>query len=154
MSSELIILITSMLPVSELRLAIPLAMGRYDMGLSAAFFWAVLGNIIPVIFILWFLETVANFLSHRVYFFNRFFGWLFERTRQKHSRKFKHWRNLSLIILVAIPLPFTGAWTGALAAFVFGVPIRKAFPLIVIGILIAGIIVSCLTVGVVNLSML
>ncbi len=154
MSSELIVLLTSMLPISELRGAIPLAVGVYNMSVAVAFFWAVLGNIIPVIFILWFLKAVSRFLSHRIYFFNRFFNWLFERTRQKHTHKFDRWRNLALVILVAIPLPFTGAWTGALAAFVFGVPIKKAFPLIVVGILIAGVIVSCLTAGIINLSTL
>ena len=151
MTPEFITLLISMLPISELRGAIPVAIGVYNMSATTAFFWAVLGNIIPVIFILWFLKAVSNFLSHRIYWFNRFFTWLFERTRQKHSNKFEHWRDLALVILVAIPLPFTGAWTGALAAFVFGVPVKKAFPLIVLGVLIAGIIVTCVTVGIINL---
>ena len=87
----------------------------------SAFFWAVLGNIIPVIFILWFLKAISDFLSHRFYHFNRFFAWLLERTRRNHSKKFERWKEFALVILVAIPLPFTGAWTGALAAFVFGI---------------------------------
>jgi uncharacterized membrane protein len=151
MSSELITLLISMLPVSELRGAIPIAVAVYDMSVFSAFFWAVLGNIIPVIFILWFLKATSEFLSHHSYYFNRFFVWLFERTQKKHSLKFERWQELFLIILVAIPLPFTGAWTGALAAFVFGVPIKRAFPLIILGVLIAGIIVSSITMGIVNL---
>jgi len=154
MSAELVTLIISALPISELRGAIPIAIGVYKMSAISAFFWAVLGNIIPVIFILWLLEQISNFLSHRSYFFNRFFIWLFERTRQKHSKKFERWRDLALVILVAIPLPFTGAWTGSLAAFVFGVPIKRALPLIVLGILIAGVIVVCLTRGIINLPTL
>lgn len=151
MPVELITLIIGALPISELRGAIPVAIGVYNMSALSAFFWAVLGNIIPVIFILLGLDLLINkFLVHRVYIINRFFTWLFERTRQKHSNKFERWRDLALIILVAIPLPFTGAWTGALAAFVFGVPIKKAFPLIVIGVLIAGLIVTCVTVGIIN----
>ncbi len=150
MPAELITLIIGALPISELRGAIPVAIGVYDMSVSSAFLWAVLGNIIPVIFILWFLKAISNFLSHRIYWFNRFFTWLFERTRQKHSNKFDRWRDLALVILVAIPLPFTGAWTGALAAFVFGIPTKRAFPLIVLGVLIAGIIVTSVTVGVIN----
>lgn len=143
-----------MLPISELRGAIPIAIGIYNMSVFPAFFWAVLGNIIPVIFILWLLKAASNFLSHHIYFFNRFFAWLFERTHRKHSKKFGRWRDLTLVILVAIPLPFTGAWTGALAAFVFGVPIKRAFPLIVLGVLIAGVIVSCVTAGVISLPIL
>lgn len=152
MPPELITLLISMLPISELRGAIPVAISVYDIPALSAFFWAVLGNIIPVIFILWGLDLLINrFLVHRIYILNRFFTWLFERTRRNHSRKFERWKELALVILVAIPLPFTGAWTGALAAFVFGIPIKRAFPLIVLGVLIAGIIVTCVTVGIVNL---
>lgn len=152
MTPEIITLLISMLPISELRGAIPIAIGIYNMQASMAFFWAVLGNIIPIIFILLGLDLLINkFLIHRIYILNRFFVWLFERTRRKHSKKFERWRDLALVILVAIPLPFTGAWTGALAAFVFGVPIKRAFPLIILGVLIAGIIVSCVTVGIINL---
>ncbi len=149
--AELIVLLISILPISELRGAIPVAIGVYNMSVPTAFFWAVLGNIIPVIFILWFLKAISGFLGRHSYHFNRFFTWLFERTRRSHSKKFKRWKEFTLVILVAIPLPFTGAWTGALAAFVFGIPIKKAFPLIVLGVLIAAIVVTCITIGVINL---
>jgi len=62
MPRELIVLIISMLPISELRGAIPIAVGVYEMSMLNAFCWAVLGNIIPIIFILWFLEKVSIFL--------------------------------------------------------------------------------------------
>jgi len=142
----------SMLPISELRGAIPVAITVYDMPIFSAFFWAVLGNMIPVIFILIGLDWLINkFLVHKFYSLNRFFAWIFERTRKNHSKKFERWKEFALVVLVAIPLPFTGAWTGALAAFVFGIPIKKSFPLIFIGVLIAGIIVTLLTIGIINL---
>lgn len=152
MSPELVILLISMSPIFELRGAIPVAIGVYDMPVLSAFLWAVLGNIIPIIFILLGLDLLINkLLIHRIYILNRFFAWLFERTRRNHSRKFERWKEFALVILVAIPLPFTGAWTGALAAFVFGIPIKRAFPLIGLGVLIAGIIVSLVTVGIISL---
>lgn len=152
MTPEIITLLISMLPISELRGAIPVAIGVYDMSVISAFFWAVLGNIIPIIFILWGLDLLINkFLIHRIYFFNRFFTWLFERTRRNHSRKFERFKEFALVILVAIPLPLTGAWTGALAAFVFGIPIKRAFPLIILGVLIAGLIVTLVTIGIISL---
>lgn len=155
MPLQLIVLLISMLPIVELRGAIPVAIGVYNMSVFSAFFWAVLGNIIPVIFILLGLDLLINkFLIHRIYFFNRFFTWLFQRTWRNHSRKFEHWKEFALVILVAIPLPFTGAWTGALAAFVFGIPIKRAFPLIVLGVLIAGLIVTSVTIGVINFPIL
>lgn len=154
MPPELIVLLISMLPIFELRGAIPVAIGAYGISVPVAFFLSVLGNIIPIIFILWFLKAISDFLSHRSYHFNRFFTWLLERTRRNHSKKFERWKEFALVILVAIPLPFTGAWTGALAAFVFGIPIKKAFPLIILGVLIAGMVVTCVTVGVINLPIL
>jgi uncharacterized membrane protein len=73
---------------------------------------------------------------------DRFFTWLFSRTRRKHSRSFERWRDLALCFFVAIPLPGTGAWSGALAAFVFGVPFRRAMVAITCGVLIAGVVVT------------
>ncbi len=152
MSPEIATLLTSMLPISELRGAIPVAVLVYDMPVWSAFLFSVLGNLIPVIFIILILDLLINkILVHRIYIFNRFFTWLFEKTRKRHSKKFGRWRDLALVILVAIPLPFTGAWTGALAAFVFGIPIKRAFPLIALGVLIAGVVVSAVTLGIINL---
>ena len=152
MPSEIIILLTSMLPIAELRGAIPLALTIYNMPVWSAFVFSILGNLIPVIFIIWILDLLVNkLLIHRIYIFNRFFNWLFERTRRKHSGKFEKWRDFALVVLVAIPLPFTGAWTGALAAFVFGIPIKRAFPLIAVGVLIAGTIVTLVTLGLISL---
>ncbi len=141
----------AMTPLFELRAAIPLALGVYKLPLWSAYLFSVAGNVIPVILILWLLETVANFLSKHFYFFNRFFAWLFERTRNHHKHKFERWEALALVILVAIPLPLTGAWTGALVAFVFGIPFKKAFLLISAGVMIAGLIVALATLGIINL---
>lgn len=155
MSPELVILLISMSPIFELRGAIPVAIGVYDMPALSAFLWAVLGNIIPIIFIILGLDLLINkLLIHRIYIFNRFFTWLFERTRRKHSKKIEKWKELALMIFVAIPLPGTGAWTGALIAFVFGIPLKRAFPSISLGVIIAGVIVTLVTVGIINFPIL
>ena len=152
MSSELVVFLLSMIPIAELRLAIPLGIGFYNLSVWSTFFWAFLGNIIPIILIIWGLDLLINKLAvHRVYILNRFFTWLFEKTRERHSKKIELWRDLALVIFVAIPLPGTGAWTGALIAFVFGIPIKRAFPLISLGVLIAGVIVTLITLGIINL---
>ena len=138
-------------PVSELRGAIPLAIGIYKMPALLAFAIAVIGNMIPVFFILWLLDPVQKWLSTHSRLFERFFNWLFKWTRSRHARKFELYEELALIILVAIPLPMTGAWTGSLAAFVFGIPYKKALPLIFVGVLIAGVIVTLAATGVIKL---
>lgn len=141
----------AMSPIVELRGSIPLALSVYHLPIWSAYLFSVLGNLVPVIFILCLLESVSQYLSRHCYFFNRFFAWLFERTRRKHFRKFEHWKEFALVVLVAIPLPFTGAWTGSLCAFVFGIPIKKAFPLITAGVIIAGIIVTLASLGIIQL---
>jgi len=149
---QIITILVGAAPISELRGAIPLAIGVYHMPAWSAFFWAVLGNIIPIIFVLWLLESISDYLSRRFIFFNRFFTWLFERTRKKHIRRFEIWGSLALVIFVAIPLPMTGGWSGAVAAFVFGIPYKKALPLICLGIVIAGVIVTLVSVGVLSIG--
>jgi uncharacterized membrane protein len=137
----------SMLPISELRGAIPVAIGVYHLDPLTAYFLAVVGNFLPVVPILLFLEPVSNFLR-RYRLWDKFFNWLFTRTHRNHSERFEKYGTLALALFVAIPLPVTGAWTGCAAAFVFGIKFKHALPAIAAGILIAGVIVTMLTVGV------
>lgn len=145
---EIATLLIAMIPIGELRASIPIAIEVYDMPWYWAFFWSILGNTLIITIILLFLEPVSKFLMDKSKIFNKFFNWLFDRTRQKHTERFERWGALALITFVAIPLPITGGWTGALASFVFGIPFKKALPLIFIGLLIAGVIVTLITTGV------
>ena len=74
----------------------------------------------------------------------KFFEWLFERTRRRGNRVIEKYEEIGLLALVAIPLPGTGAWTGALIAFLFGLDFKKSFLVISVGVFIAGVIVTCL----------
>lgn len=139
------------LPVSELRGAIPVAMGIYGMGPCEAFFLSVLGNLLPVIPLLLFLEPVSNYLR-RYSIFDTFFTWLFSKTRRNNTESFEKYGLLALTVFVAIPLPATGAWSGCAAAFVFGVKFRQALPAITAGVMIAGVVVTALTVTGIGLA--
>lgn len=150
MIPEIKTFLIAMSPFLELRGSIPIALGVYHLPVWSAYLFSILGNLVPVIFLLWLLGWTSKFLSRHFYFFNRFFAWIFEITRKKHTKKFERWKEFALIILVAIPLPLTGAWTGSLAAFVFGVPSKKAFPLIALGVIIAGLIVTLITYAAIN----
>lgn len=134
-------LLISMVPFIELRGAIPAA-SYWKAGLGTTFIWAVVGNMIPIPFILLLLGPISEWLRHRFGIMDRFFTWLFARTRRKHSKSFERWRDLALCFFVAIPLPGTGAWSGALAAFVFGVPFWRAIAAITCGVLMAGAVVT------------
>lgn len=141
-----------MTPIFELRGSIPIALFQYNLNPYSAFFYSVLGNIIPAIFILLYLERVSNFLSSKSKIFKKMIDWFFERTRKKHSQRFEKSKALALMIFVAIPFPVTGAWTGSVCAFLFDIPFKKAFPAVFMGIIIAGIIVTLLSLGIINFN--
>ncbi len=141
---ELVVLIVAMLPIFELRGAIPAGVAL-GMPVWEASLFAVIGNMIPIPFILWFLDPFSRWLSRHSRTMDRFFTWLFARTRRKHSRSFERWQEFALMIFVAIPLPVTGAWSGAVAAFVFGIPNGVALLFIFFGVLTACAVVALAT---------
>lgn len=143
LSKELVVFLIATLPIVELRGAIPVAINVLDMPWYSAFALAFLGNLLPVPFILLFLEAVTRFLS-RIAFFKRLLDWLFERTRRR-GRMLEKYKRIGLVLFVAIPLPITGAWTGSLIAVLFGMPFKHAFLSITIGVVIAGAIVTSLS---------
>ena len=140
--AQLAVLFLGMLPIFELRLAIPVAREVFQMGPFQAYFWAVVGNLIPIPFILYLLDPVTAWAESHWDGLHRLISRLQDRTRRKHQQRFERLRDLAIITFVAIPLPLTGAWTGALAANVFGIEPKKAFGLIAVGVMIAGVIVS------------
>ena len=137
---ELITFIVSMLPIFELRGSIPLAVLQFKIPLLKAFLISLCGNLIPILPIIYFLEPIRKLLS-RIKFVDKFFKWLYDRTYRKSKNVMKY-GAIGLALFVAIPLPVTGAWTGSLAAIVFDIKPKYAFPAIVLGVTIAGIIVS------------
>jgi uncharacterized membrane protein len=145
---EVTTVILAMAPISELRGAIPYAVTVGRMPWQEAYVIAVIANFIPVIFILHFIGPVSEYLM-RWRIFRRFFNWLFERTRRK-GKLIERFEVIGLILFVAIPLPVTGAWTGSVAAFLFGVRKRVAYPAIFTGILIAGAVVTLASLGVIS----
>lgn len=144
-------ILISCLPVAELRGAIPIALLQYQMHPAEAYLLAVIGNMIPVIPLLLYLEPVSNYLR-RFRFWDKFFDWLFTRTHHNHSATFEKYGTVGLAIFVAIPLPATGAWSGCAAAFVFGIGFRHALAAITAGVLIAGAVVTTVTLGGISLS--
>lgn len=148
--AELITFLIGMAPISELRGAIPFGLTQ-GLSLQTTLFWAIAGNFVPVIPLLLFLEGVSKWLRERSKLFDKFFEWLFARTR-RHSDVVERWEALGLILFVGIPLPVTGAWTGCAAAFLFGIRFRRALPAITLGIFMASAIVTAVVLGAINLG--
>lgn len=147
-SHEVVTVVLAMLPISELRGAIPYAITVGQMPWQEAYVIAVLANFVPVAPILFLVGPVSEFLR-RYRLFDRFFDWLFARTRRR-GKLIERFEVLGLILFVAIPLPVTGAWTGAVAAFVFGVKKQVALLSIFVGICIAGVVVTLASLGVIS----
>ncbi|MCK4352051.1 small multi-drug export protein [candidate division WOR-3 bacterium] len=148
MKVNLITLLLSMAPISELRGAIPYAWSQ-GMGHWQAYGLSVIGNLIPVVPILLLLGPISNFLR-RYKPFDTFFDWWFKYTL-KRSKLIEKYEALGLILFVMIPLPITGAWTGSVAAFLLGVRFKFALPAIILGVLLAGMIVSLVCLGAVHI---
>ena len=141
-AEELIVVIISALPVLELRGALPIAINLFHMPWYRAYFLAVVGNLLPVPILLLFFDSLAKIIS-KVAIGKRLVDWVLQRTRQR-GRLIDKYERIGLVLFVAIPLPITGAWTGSIAAFLMGIKFTHAFLSILCGVLIAGVIVTCL----------
>lgn len=141
----IITFLVSMVPVIELRGAIPIATG---MGLSpfVAIPVAIVGNLLPIPFIIIFIKKIFAWMRKVSPKLNGIVDKM-EAKAEKNKAKVLKYAFWGLTIFVAIPLPGTGAWTGALVAAMLDMPLKKAFPSVVLGVLIAGAIVAFVSYG-------
>ncbi|MDD5747686.1 MAG: small multi-drug export protein [Actinomycetota bacterium] len=139
---EIATVLIAMMPLAELRGSIPIANQSFHLPMWKAFVFSIIGNMIPVPIIILCLEPISRWLSRHSRTMERFFNWLFERTRRKLEKKYELYAEVALAIFVAIPLPVTGAWTGSVGAFIFDIPFKKALFWIFLGVLGAGVIVT------------
>ena len=140
----------SMIPWFESRYVIPYAMLGLGWSWWHAFPFAIVGNVLPVPFILLFFHHVEKFLR-RFRFWVNVMDWLFSKTRKRADRKIRRYEYFGLLLFVAVPLPFTGAWTGALVAYLFDLDFSKSLFTIFVGIVIAAFVMVGLTLTVGNI---
>ncbi len=142
----------AMLPIAELRLALPYAM-LHGIPFWKAYLVSVCGNMVPIVPLLLFYGRLHDWLAERPPFDR-----IFERMRSKveaHRSAYEKWGAAALVTFVAVPLPVTGAWTGAFAAFLFGIRFLPAFLMLTAGVCCAGLIVgAAVKLGVLSLSLL
>ena len=148
----LLVFFLSMLPISEIRGAIPIGFFCYHLSLWKVFFVALSGNILTTLILLLFLKRISLFLKRQKNFLRNFWDLLLNHYYLKHKKTIKSLGAVALVIFVAIPLPFTGAWSGSLIAFIFNLSFKKSFFLISIGIILAGILVSLGCLGLIEIN--
>ena len=142
------VIICSMLPIIELRGGIPLGMA---LGLPwwQSFLFAVIGNMLPVPFILLFINRFIAWMSRsKVGFFNKIGNWLIQKA-EKNRGKIEKYSFWGLMLFVAIPAPGTGAWTGSLVAALIRMDFKKAILAVLLGVLTAGVVMTAISYGVV-----
>ena len=145
MKDILLTFLVAMVPVVELRGAIPFGVVR-GLNLWTAIIASVLGNLVPVPFIILFIRRIFAWMRAHMPKLDGLVTRMGKKAEKNRAavEKYAFW---GLAILVAIPLPGTGAWTGALVAAMMEMRLKRAFPAIVIGVVIAGVIVSVVTYG-------
>ena len=141
--------LVSMIPIVELRGGIPFGVAA-GLSVPASYLAAVIGNLLPVPFIIVYIRRIFQWMRRNMPHLDRMVDAL-ERKAHLKGRIITRYKYLGLFIFVAIPLPGTGAWTGALAAAFLDMPLRRAIPAITLGVMTAGVIISILTFGVVNI---
>ena len=143
-------LLVSMLPVVELRGAIPVGVG---LGLPVwqAAVISMIGNLLPVPFIIAFVRTLMDWLRQRSDRAKKFVAWLEKKGTGKRADRVRQAKFWGLFLFVAIPLPGTGAWTGALVAVLLNMRMKNSIPPIILGVMVAGLLVSLATAGVIHL---
>lgn len=145
-SKEFIVFLVSMLPILELRGSLIVA-GFLKMEFLATYIIAVLGNMLPIPFILLFIEKIFNWLKKTG---AKNLVVKLENKALSKSDQIKKYGKLGLFLFVAIPLPGTGAWTGSLIAVLLRMKMKDSLPWIFLGVLTAGLIISLLSFGIIK----
>lgn len=142
-------ILVSMIPVVELRGGIPFGVAQ-GLPVWTAFLAAVIGNMLPVPFIIVYIRRIFQWMRRRLPWLNSLVDRL-ERKAHLKGRTVSKYKYLGLILFVAVPLPGTGAWTGSLVAAALNIRMRHALPAIALGLVAAGLVTTALTLGVVHL---
>jgi uncharacterized membrane protein len=154
MDEVLRVFLAAMTPIGELRLSIPLGIWGLEIAWQRVLLLSVVGNMVPVIPLLVGLERISPLINRLPGPIGRLWAWRTERIRVKYGHRIDRYGVLALILIVGIPLPFTGAWTGSLAAWIFQIPTRRALPAIGLGVLLAGSIVTAIVLAGVEIGVI
>lgn len=144
---EMQVAVLAMLPVTELRFALPFGVFHLGLWTRQAAFWAILGNIIPMPIIFFLFEFIRDFFERRVPKVHSFFLWLERRSYKKLEKSYEVYGFWALMAFTALPLPMTGMYTATVASIVFKIPFKRAFLAIFMGLIISGLIVSLLSLS-------
>src|SRR3989339_1227899 len=147
-SPEMATIFLALLPFTELRAALPLSITVFYLNPFSAYFFSVIGNVIPVFFILWGLPSLLLFAEKHSPQLQHFFEKHVYSLEKKHEKKYQRYGRFVLFVFTAIPLSVSGVWTASILAVLFHIERKYAFIAITLGMLTAGLIVLLIVTGV------
>lgn len=139
------------MPVGELRAAIPIGIGFYNLSISEVAIISIIADMLVVVFLLYSLSPITKFLAGRSKKIDKAFNWLFEHTRRNFFHNHRVWGDIALMLLVAIPLPLTGVWTAGIAAWLLEIPKIQALVYMTIGLILSSAIVGFLSISAIKI---
>ena len=151
MQDALLVILAAMTPLGELRASVPLGILHFELGWPLVYVMSVLGNLLPVVPILWVLSTIGERLERSDTLAGRLMRWRTRRVEALWGERVRRHGPWAVALIVAIPFPLTGAWTGTLAVWALRVPVRTGLVAIGAGVLVAGVVVTALTLAGVGL---
>lgn len=144
---ELSVFLLSMAPITELRAAIPVGLGVYDLSLWVTMPLVLIGNMIPAFVILYGWDWFIQYCSRHFPWLEKILNKWYQKTQVQWDAKIEKYGPWALVLFVAVPLPGSGVWSGSLAAWIFKLEKKNALISIFIGILLSSAIVIALTLG-------
>mgnify|MGYP001610953834 CR=1 FL=1 len=150
MVPDLLIIFLAAMPVIELTVTLPIALQTYGMDPARALLDCYIGNALPVIPLLFGLKAFVDWCERKSPRFHKFMLNYFGRVRVRFQKHYDRYGALALFLYVAIPTPFSGVWSGAVAAVLFGIRPKYAAPALIAGMMVAGLIVLGVTKGIVK----
>ncbi len=148
LAPQIKIFVLAMLPIAEVRLAIPVGLTVYGQSVVTTFIFAAAGNIAAASIVFIGFHTFADTIIQKIPKIGNLLEKYLDRARRVFTGKYKHWGVVGLVLFVGIPLPMTGGWTGAAAAYVFGFEKKKSLLALMTGVLLASIVMTLGTTGV------
>ena len=137
----------AIMPIGEMRISIPMGISFYKLSVSEVLFISIVADILVAAVLMYFVSNFNDWVRKRSDKISAVLEKIFERTRRNFFHKHRVWGDLALMFLVAIPLPFTGVWTGALAAWLLEIPKGQALLNITVGIMISAYLVALISLG-------
>lgn len=147
---ELATLLIAMLPIVEMRGAIPLGHGVFGLSWFSSYFWSYLGSLIPGVVILYLTEPAIEWCNRKSPVCRRVIGGLLDKVRHHYHRHHARFGEIGVFIICSLPLPLLGVWTASAGAVIFGIPFRRALTLLAMGNAVACLLVTLASMGVIK----